>query len=164
MQGGILMKKLTVTRIFDAPRAMVWKAWIIPAMVKTWWGPNDFTCPVSRIDFKAGGTYLHCMHGPDNKDYWSTGIYKEIVPLVKIVCTDSFADQNGHIVPGIQYGLQNFPLELYVVIVFEELGNGKTKMTLHHCGFPDEQQAALSQNGWNQSFDKMEQRLKEEVQ
>ena len=65
-------KALSITRIFDAPRELVWKAWTNPEMFRKWWGPKGFTCPVSRIDFRVGGKYLSCMRGPDGKDYWST--------------------------------------------------------------------------------------------
>ena len=76
---------LTITRIFDAPRDLVWKAWTDPEYYKKWWGPTYFTAPISKIDLRVGGKYLSCMRGPDGKDYWSTGVYREIVPLERLV-------------------------------------------------------------------------------
>ena len=124
-----------IIRIFNAPPALVWKAWTDPEHFKSWWGPKDFTTPFCEIDLRVGGKYLNCMRSPDGKDYWTTGIYKEIIPLENIVCTDSFADADGNVVPAIQYGMSaDFPLEMLVTVTFEDY-EGKTKMTLH-MGLP----------------------------
>ena len=154
---------LVITRTFDAPRELVWRAWSEPEMAKRWWGPQEFTCPAAQMDFRAGGKYMLCMRGAipggEVRDFWSTGVYKEIVPLEKIVCTDSFADADGNVVPGSHYGMEDMPLEMLVTVTLEELG-GKTKMTLRHKGMP----AATKDDagaGWNQSFDKLAELLRE---
>jgi uncharacterized protein YndB with AHSA1/START domain len=146
--------ELVIERIYDAPRELVWKAWTDPEMFRKWWGPKDFTCPFSKIDLRVGGKYLNCMRGPDGKDYWSTGTYKQIVPMQKIVATDSFADESGKVVPSTHYGMQGFPLELEVTVIFEDLG-GKTKMTLRHRGLPKGDIKNQARAGWNESFDKL---------
>lgn len=163
--------ELVITRIFDAPRELVWKMWTEPEYFKKWWGPKVFTCPVSKIDFRVGGEYLHCMRGAagpgvEVKDYWSTGTYKEIVPMEKIVVTDSFADENGNVVPATHYGMEGFPTELLVTITFEEYppaGGGKTKMTLVHSGLEkvDAEMLKNMDQGWNESFDKLAQSIKQ---
>jgi uncharacterized protein YndB with AHSA1/START domain len=146
---------ITITRVFDAPRDLVWKAWTEPEHLKRWWGPKNFTAPVSKIDLRVGGKYLFCMRGPDGKDYWSTGVYREIVPLERIVVTDSFADEKGNVVPASYYGMAgDFPLELLVKVTFEELGN-KTKMVLRHEGIPSGMMRELTEAGWSESFDKL---------
>ena len=145
---------LVIERIFDAPRELVWRAWTEPEQAMRWWGPKDFTSPACRIDFRVGRAYLLCIRSPDGQDFWSTGVYREIVPLERIVCTDSFADEHGNVVPASHYGMEgDFPLELTVVVTFEDLG-GKTKLTLRHEGMPPEigEQAG---GGWNESFDKL---------
>jgi uncharacterized protein YndB with AHSA1/START domain len=147
--------ELTITRVFDASREKVWKAWTAPEEVKKWWGPKNFTSPVSKIDLRVGGKYLHCMRGPDGKDYWSTGVYREIVPMERLVVTDSFADEKGNVVPASHYGITgDFPLELLVTVTFEELGN-KTKMLLRHEGIPEGMMRELTETGWSESFDKL---------
>ncbi len=153
-------KELTITRIFDAPRELVWKAWTEPERVKRWWGPKDFTAPFSTLDFRVGGAYLNCMRSPDGKDYWSTGVYQEIVPMERIVYTDSFADEKGNVVPATHYGLSaDHPLEMLVTVTFEE-EKGKTKMTLRHAGLPPGTMSDMANAGWNQSFDKLAESLK----
>lgn len=145
---------LVITRIFDAPREAVWKAWTDPGHMTRWWGPKEFTTPACRIDFRVGGKYLYCMRSPEGQDYWGTGVYREIVPLERIVCTDSFADANGNVVPASHYGMQgDWPSEMLVTVTFEE-DHGKTIMTLRHDGIPPETLSDC-ETGWSGSFDKL---------
>lgn len=145
---------LVITRIFDAPREMVWKAWTEPERFKRWWGPKDFTAPFCRIDLRVGGSYLACMHSPDGKDYWSTGVYREIVKPSLLVYTDSFADEHGKVVPASHYNMGgDWPEELLVTVTLEELA-GRTKMTLRHVGLPAGEMREECKEGWNQSLDK----------
>ena len=147
-------KDLIITRVFDAPRGLIWKAWTEPERVKKWWGPKVFTAPVIKIDLRVGGKYFYCMRDPDSKDYWSTGVYREIVPMQRIVYTDNFADEKGNRVPASYYGMSgDWPSELLVTVTFEDVG-GKTRMTLQHAGLPAGQMSDLVRAGWNESFDK----------
>jgi uncharacterized protein YndB with AHSA1/START domain len=153
-------KEVSITRILDAPRKMVWKAWTDPSQMVKWWGPKTFTSPSCKMDFRVGGKYLFCMRSPDGKDFWSTGVYREIEPLNKIVYTDSFADEKGNVVPATQYGFDSdFPLEMLVTVTFEE-SEGKTKLTLRHVGMPAGEMSRLATLGWNESFDKLAETLR----
>jgi uncharacterized protein YndB with AHSA1/START domain len=158
--AGQNKNELVITRIFDAPREVVWKYWTDPEYFKKWWGPKDFTCPVAKIDFRVGGKYLNAMRSKEDQDFWSTGTFKAIVPMEKIVATDSFADKDGNVVPSTHYGMEGFPLALEVTFTFEDLG-GKTKMTLTHVGIENigEKMRAEMEKGWNESFDKITQNL-----
>ena len=146
---------LVIVRSFDAPRALVWQAWTEPERCMRWWGPKGFTTPFCTIDLRVGGTYLNCMRSPEGQDYWSTGVYREIVPLERIVCTDSFADADGRVVPATHYGMSaDFPLEMLVTVTFEE-ETGKTRFTLRHAGLPPGEDLDNCRTGWNESFDKL---------
>lgn len=153
--------ELVTTRILNAPIELVWKAWIIPERVKKWWGPKGFTSPFCKIDFKVGGKYVFCMRDPKGKRLWSTGVYKEIVPLKKIVVTDSFADRKGNVVHASYYGFvdEDWPLELQATITFDNLGT-RTKMTLYYIGIPSGKLGEDTRISWNQSFDKLAASLK----
>jgi len=153
-------QEIVITRVFDAPRELVWKAWIDPEHFQRWWGPKDYTCPFCQMDLRVGGKYLNCMRSPEGQDFWSTGVYREIVPLERIVYTDSFADAEGNVVPATHYGMSaDFPLETLVTVTFED-SEGKTKMTLKHIGIPAGQMKELAGAGWNESFDKLAESLK----
>lgn len=153
--------ELIITRVIDAPRELVWRAWTNPAYLTRWWGPKNFTSPSGTIDLRVGGKYLFCMRSPEGKDFWSTGIYKEIVPFERIVCTDSFADEKGNVVPASHYGMpgDDWPMELLVTVTFEDAGK-KTRMTLRHVGIPAGEMGKMAGQGWNESFDKLADSLK----
>jgi uncharacterized protein YndB with AHSA1/START domain len=153
-------QELVIERVFDAPLELVWKAWTEPEHMMRWWGPKGYTAPACEIDFRVGGKYLNCMRSPEGQDYWSTGVYREIVPLERIVATDSFADEHGNVVPATHYGMTaEMPLEMLVTVTFEDLG-GKTKLTLRHAGLPAEMRTDAGQ-GWSESLDKLAQSLRE---
>lgn len=158
------VQDVTLERIFNAPRELVWQAWTDPEHLKRWWGPEHFTAPVIQLDFRVGGKYLYCMQGPDGTRYWSTGSFKEIVPQERIIYTDSFADDQGNVVPATYYGMgEDFPLETTVRLTFEALadagGQPQTRMTLIHYAMPGGQDGEMATMGWNQSFDKLAQSL-----
>lgn len=152
-------KDLIITRTFDAPVELVWEAWTTPKAYKKWWGPKGFTCPYCELDLQVGGKFLGCMRSAEGKEFWSTGTYKKIEPMKKLVCTDSFADEKGNVVSASHYGMEEFPMELLMTVKFEEI-NSKTKMTLRHEGFPEGETLEQARDGWNQSFDKMAEYLK----
>jgi uncharacterized protein YndB with AHSA1/START domain len=79
------IEQMVVTRIFDAPRELVWKAWTDPKYIMQWWGPKGFTAPVCEMDFRVGGKLLCCMKAPDGQEFWNAVEYHEIVPYEKIV-------------------------------------------------------------------------------
>lgn len=159
-QTALKQDELVITRFFDAPRERVWKAWTEPEHMMKWWGPKNFTAPACKMDFRVGGKYLFCMRSPEGKDYWSTGVYQEIVKPERLIFTDSFADENGNVVSGAHYGMgDDFPLEMTVIVTFEDMG-GKTKMTLRHTSMPAGDMSKMAGQGWNESFDKLAESLK----
>ena len=158
-QRESLQNDIVINRVFDLPISKVWKAWTDADEFKKWWGPKDFTCPSSKMEAKVGGKYLSCMRGPDGKEYWSTGVVKELVPERKLVVTDSFSDEKGNITSGSEYGLPgNWPKELLISVYFEE-ADGATKLKLRHEGVPTEMRDECI-NGWHESLDKLETNIK----
>lgn len=107
--------ELVITRVFDAPPELVWKAWTEPEHFKQWWGPGPFTCPFSAIDLRVGGRLLWCMRSPEGQEYWTTGAYREIVPLQRLVYSSAFADAAGNPVPASYYNMPGeWPMETLV--------------------------------------------------
>lgn len=146
--------EILITRLLDAPREFAWRAWTEPDLIKMWWGPKNFTCPSCTVDLRVGKTYLFCMRSPEGKDFWSTGVYREVVRPEKIVCTDNFADEKGTIVPASYYGMSpDFTGELILTVTFGEQA-GRTLLTLRHAGIPAGKMNDLTRAGWNESLDK----------
>jgi uncharacterized protein YndB with AHSA1/START domain len=146
---------LVIERVFDAPRELVWRAWAEPEHFARWFGPRGFTVPTVENDVRVGGRVFFAMRSPEGQDYWNTGRYEEVVPYERIVYTDSFADEQGNVVPASHYGMAgDFPLEMRVIVTFEDAG-GKTKMTMRHIGLPAGEDRDGANQGWSESFDKL---------
>ena len=128
---GSEAERMVVTRVFDAPREVVWKAWTDPRYAAQWWGPKGFTAPFCHMDFRVGGKYLFCMKSPDGREFWTGGEYLEIVQREKIVLSMYPTDAEGNKVDPAIYGIEHEAIEgAHDVVLFEDLGNGQTKLTL----------------------------------
>src|SRR6202011_1965864 len=105
------IERMVVTRVFDAPRELVWKAWTDPKYVMQWWGPKGFTAPVCEMDFRVGGKFLCCMKSPDGQEFWNAVEYHEIVPYEKIVSLMYFSDSKGNKIEPAQLGIEHEAIE-----------------------------------------------------
>lgn len=147
-----------VTKTFNAPIEAVWRAWSNADLIKKWWGPKGYTCPSATLDFKEEGKFLFAMKDPEGKVTWGTGIYKEIFPHELIVCTDSFADENGKVISPKEAGMdgdwQDAGDTLLFSVKFTEITNTKTEIQLVHEGIPASMHDDCV-NGWSSSLDKM---------
>jgi uncharacterized protein YndB with AHSA1/START domain len=149
-------ERMVITRVFDAPRELVWKAWTDPKYVMQWWGPKGFTAPVCKIDFRVGGKFLFCMRTPDGQEGWNGGEYHEIVPHEKIVFSMYFADAKGNRIELEQDGVGHQAVDdVHDVVLFEDIGNGQTKLT--YIGNETMQNAIETGQleGWKQTLDKV---------
>ena len=152
-------KYITVTRLFNAPVELVWKIWTDPELVKRWWGPDMFICPSAKIDFRVGGTSIVCMRSPKvfdgGKDMYSIWSYKEISPLQRIEFIQNLADEAGNKMNPSSLGMPpDFPEDIRTVVLFKDLGDGKTEMTVTEYADMG-QMAKFAQLGLEQSMDKM---------
>lgn len=140
-------KEMTLSRIINAPREMVFRAWIEKDQLEKWWGPKDFTNPVCDVDFVPGGNILIHMQAPDGTLYPMNGEFHEIVEPEKIVFTSAALDKNG-----------NRLFEVLNTVTFDD-EKGKTKLTLHAAvsHITDEGRPYLDgmNEGWNQSIDRL---------
>ncbi len=90
-----------ITRVFDAPRALVWQAWTDPKMMAQWFGPRGFTSSVPELDVRVGGALRIVMHGPDGNDYPMKGVFREVVAPERLVFSNIAIDNDGnHLLEG----------------------------------------------------------------
>jgi pimeloyl-ACP methyl ester carboxylesterase len=150
---------MALPRVFDVPVEQVWKAWSDPRLVTRWWGPNGFTAPVVRMDFREGGTSLVCMRAPQEfggQDLYNSWTYQRIVPLQRIEFVQHFTDPDGNPIHPTEVGLPaEIPFEVPHVITFKALSNEKTEVTVTEYGYPAEQIVEISRAGMDQCLDKM---------
>jgi len=150
---------LVISRVFDAPLALVWRAWTDPDHVMQWWGPDHFTCPSAEIDFREGGAALLCMRAPKEfggQDFYSTWTYTKIVPMTRIEYNHSLADKDGKPVDPVQVGMPaDFPQNQRHVVIFKASGANRTELTVTEYGWPVGHMMELSQMGMEQCLAKM---------
>ena len=92
--------EITMSRVFNAPRDLVWRAWTEPQHVARWWGPRGFSTQIEKMDFRVGGAWQHVMVGPDGARYPNKSIFKEIVPQERIVFSHGGGREEG---PGATF-------------------------------------------------------------
>ena len=88
-------REIEMTRLFDAPRQLVFDAFTNPAHVPHWFGPRGWSVPVCEIDLRPGGSWRYVLSGPDGEEMGMSGVYREITPPERIVTTESFDDYPG---------------------------------------------------------------------
>jgi uncharacterized protein YndB with AHSA1/START domain len=146
---GQAVQELVLTRIYGAPRSLVFKAWTDAEQVARWWGPRKFTNPVCELDVRPGGLIRIDMCGPDGQIYPMKGVFHEIIEPERLVFT-STALEDEHGKPM---------LEILNTITFEDF-HGITKLTLHarlvtkDFKMTPQVAAALSgmEQGWSESL------------
>ena len=89
--------EFVISRVFDAPRERVWKAWTEAERLKQWWGPKGFKVTHCTVDLRPGGIMHYCLRSPDGQDVWGKFVYREIVKPEKLVFVVSFSDEKGGI-------------------------------------------------------------------
>ena len=156
---------LIITHTFDAPVERVWEAWVDPALVMQWWGPDHFTSPSARIDFREGGKSLLCMRAPQDfggQDFYSTWTYTAIVPKQRIEYIHRLADAEGNEIDPVKMGMPaDFPQGQHHIITFEAMDESKTKLTVTEIGWPMNEMREMSRMGMEQCLAKMEVALKQ---
>lgn len=78
-------RELSVSRTLNAPVDLVWETWTKPEHICNWWGPNGFTCTISKMDLRPGGEWCLVLHGPDGTDYNNKSVFREVIPFKTIV-------------------------------------------------------------------------------
>ena len=134
-------RKLVITRVFDAPRETVFRAWTEPARLVRWWGPKDFTIPEYKMDVRPGGAWRTVMRSPRGERHSVQGVFREIVAPERLVFTWAWEDEHGK--PGH---------ETIVAVEFRARGD-KTELTLTHSVFESAKSRDAHKSGWSSSLD-----------
>jgi|SoiMethySBSTD1v2_1073268.scaffolds.fasta_scaffold190331_3 uncharacterized protein YndB with AHSA1/START domain len=121
-------RAFVISRVFDAPRDLVWKAYSELDALKQWWGPKGFTWVTGTLDFRPGGMFHYGMRSPNGQEMWGRFIYREIVKPERMVYVVSFSDPKGG--QTRHFMSPEWPLEMLNTATFTEEG-GKTILTLH---------------------------------
>lgn len=142
IDAPVAERELVITRIIDAPRPLVFRAWTLPQHVARWWGPQGFITIYCDMDIRVGGAFRFGMRSPLGTEHWKVGVYQEIAEPERIVFT--FAWENADGSPGH---------ELLTTVTFTEQG-AKTKLTLHQATFETTERREDHQTGWTSCLER----------
>ncbi len=153
--------ELVITRTFNAPCALVFKAYSESERLAKWWGPAGLTWVTSKLDFRPGGYFHYCMKAPDGREMWGRFDYVEIDEMDRIVFTNAFSDAAGAVARAPFS--PDWPLEVMNVVTFSADNENTTTVTLRawpHNATDAEQQAFSAmrpslQQGFAGTFDQL---------
>lgn len=144
--NAMAQHELVITRTFEAPRALVFRAWTKPEHMVRWLGPKNFSAPSCTMDFRPGGAYRACICAPDGKEYWMRGIYREIVEPERLMFTFSWEEDGER------------GRETLITVTFGEQGD-KTRMTFRQAFFESIEQRDSHHEGWSECLERLAQYL-----
>lgn len=121
-----------ISRVFDASRELVFKAFTEADRMAQWWGPKGFSMLVVKLDLRPGGIFHYKMRSPDGHEMWGKFVYHEIVPPESVTMVSSFSDEQGNVARHPMN--PNWPPEMLSIMTLTDLG-GKTKMTVRATPF-----------------------------
>jgi uncharacterized protein YndB with AHSA1/START domain len=150
-----------ISRVFDAPREVVFKAFTDLEHMTHWWGPKGFKVVASEMDLRPGGMYHFGLQAADGNTMWGRFIYREIVAPERVVWVHSFSDEKGGLTRHPMS--PEWPLEMLATMSFEDVG-GKTKLTISWVPIneSDEERATFDKGrgsmtqGWSGTFEQLE--------
>jgi uncharacterized protein YndB with AHSA1/START domain len=140
-------RELVITRIFEAPRRLVFKMWTEPEHLVRWWGPRGFAGLSSWMDVRPGGTWTRSMRAPDGSVIRKRGVYREIVAPERLAFTYVTDDPEG--IPGP---------ETLVTVTLADIG-GRTRLTLHQAFFHSVATRDDHRSGWTGALERFAQHL-----
>jgi len=134
-------RELTITRVFDAPREVVFSAWTEAKQAAQWWGPQGFASISCDMDVRPGGAYRARMRSPEGKMHSRRGVYREVVAPERLVFTFAWEDTDG-----------NLGHQTLVTVTFANRG-GKTELTLHQALFETVEARDAHRRGWSSTLE-----------
>src|ERR1700691_2078602 len=134
-------RELVITRIFDAPRNLVFKTWIEPRHLLHWFGPRGFDTSSYTLDPRPGGAWRCCMVSPEGREHWVRGVFREVAESERLIFTWAHEDEHG--APGH---------ETVVSVTFADHGD-KTRLTLQQKTFESITARDEHHNGWSSGLE-----------
>ena len=151
--------EVLITRVFDAPRSLVFDAWTSPEHLAQWHAPRGCNITFRKFDFRPGGSFISHLITPANYECLCKGVYREIVAPERIVYTISFCDDRGNFVEPSAKGMDpDWPRETTVTVTFTEHA-GKTTMTLHQTVAESLAKRTGAYPSWLEMFDRLSETL-----
>jgi uncharacterized protein YndB with AHSA1/START domain len=164
MTGSETGSEFVLSRVFDAPRDLVWRCFTEVDHLKQWWGPAGIKIAKAKVDLRVGGSFHYAMQPPSGDLMWGKMAYREITPQDRIVFINSFSDEAGGVT---RHPLAaDWPLQMHSTFSFEDVPGGKTRFTVlwspyeatpqEQAVFGSDQSRVSMTNGWGGTLDKLD--------
>ena len=161
----VVAHELELTRVFDAPREVVFDAWTRPEAFARWFGPRGTTLPTCRLDPRPGGLLHFCHRHAEGPEVWIKGAYREVVRPERLVFVTSFVDEHGTL--AAHPAIPDLPIDAAIVttVTFAE-HRGGTRLTVHQATMttapPTDavratlaRERELASQGWRETLDRL---------
>ena len=146
-------------RVYRVPVADLWAAWTAAELIRRWWGPEGFTCPVAQMDVRAGGVSLLAMQAPPQYGggrTYNTWSYSVVEPMARLEYLMRFADPAGTTIRPADAGIPpGVPDAVPHVVTFTPAAGGGTELSITESGYTTPQARDMSQVGLDQCLDKL---------
>ena len=136
-------RELVITRVLNAPRKLVFKAWTDPAHLVRWYGPQGFQLTSCEMDLRPGGAFRFSMRSPEGKDHPHSGVYREVAPPEKLAFSFAWEGEDGR-----------RGHETLVTLTLAEQGD-KTQLTMRQAVFESVESRDSHNGGWSECFDRL---------
>ena len=156
------IEPFVISRVFDAPRELVFKAFTEPERLKQWWGPKGFKVVAQSMDLRPGGMYHFELRAADGNTMWARFVYREIAAPERIVYVNSVSNEKGGLT---RHPMSlDWPLEMLTTLLFEDVGDRRTKLTVTSIAIneSDDERATFKAgypsmtHGWIGQLDKLD--------
>lgn len=153
-----------ISRVFDAPRDLLWRCFTEAGHLKAWWGPKGVGIGKATVDFRVGGSFHYAMQPPVGDVMWGKMAYREIAEPDRIEFINSFSDEAGGVT---RHPLApTWPLQMHSIFTFEDAPGGKTRFTVRwspyeatpeeEAVFGSDQSHVSMTNGWSGTLEKLD--------
>jgi uncharacterized protein YndB with AHSA1/START domain len=141
-------RELVVSRLIDAPRALVFRAWTQPEHIARWWGPQGYTTIFCDMDIRIGGRYRFGMRSPEGTEHWKVGVFRELVEPDRVVFTFAWEAPDG-----------TLGHELLTTVIFTDQ-DGQTLLTLRQAEFETTDRRDDHGRGWTSCLERFAEYMK----
>ena len=161
-KGNPMVQPFIITRTFEAPRALVWKAWTERERLRQWFGPKGFTMTDAKLDLRPGGTLHYCLRAPDGKEMWGRFVYRQYRSRPSGLSGSIPSPMSTAGLTRHPFARAAWPLEMLSTATFADV-DGKTKLTVEWSPLNptdeerqtfDASHASMTQ-GWTGTFDQL---------
>jgi len=147
MPEAATAQEITVTRVYDAPRQLVWRAWTEPERLARWWGPRGWSTPVESVtlDARPGGAFRLTSFNEEGAEMETVAVFREVVAPERLVVEEA-AEDSWH--EGA-----------VTVVTLNDLGDGRTEMVFHATINTTDEMRRQAEGGLGSAFDRLAEQL-----